>query len=270
MLRGGIDVNKIPKVIHYCWFGKGEKPKLAKKCIKSWKKYLPDYEIIEWNEENFDINSNQYVKEAYESKKYAFVSDYVRLYALCNYGGIYMDTDVEVIKSLDEFLVHDAFSGFESLQDAMTGIMGCKKNFNLFKEFLDYYTDRSFIKENEELDTTTNVRIMNNILNKCGLISNNELQTVNGLTIYPKTYFCPLSFNSIESEFSNNTYTIHHFSGSWMTKEEKKVMHNMKKYSKRKKFLCKFLSERNAYIILDIKWILRGKVEKLFCKEVKS
>ena len=108
---------RIPKVIHYCWFGRGKLPKLAKKCIKSWKKYLPDYKIIEWNEDNFDINSNQYVREAYEAKKYAFVSDYVRLYALYNYGGIYMDTDVEVIKSLDEFLIHEAFSGFESPKD---------------------------------------------------------------------------------------------------------------------------------------------------------
>ena len=259
-------MNKIPKVIHYCWFGRGEKPKLAKKCIKSWKKYLPDYEIIEWNEENFDINSNQYVKEAYESKKYAFVSDYVRLYALCNYGGIYMDTDVEVVKPLDEFLIHDAFSGFESLQDAMTGIMGCEKEFELFKEFLDYYTDRSFIKENGELDTTTNVRIMNNILRKYGLVSNNELQVVNKLTIYPKTYFCPLTFNSSESDFSDNTYTIHHFSGSWHSKEEKKRLKKKYKYAQKEEFLLKFMNERHTYIILNFRWIIIHKIKKILVK----
>ena len=101
----------IPKKIHYCWFGRGQMPELAIKCLASWKKNLPDYEVIEWNEDNFDINSNRYVKEAYESKKYAFVTDYVRLYVLYNHGGIYMDTDVEVLKPLDVFLVNRAFTG---------------------------------------------------------------------------------------------------------------------------------------------------------------
>lgn len=104
----------IPKIIHYCWFGRGKMPKLALKCLKSWNKYCSDYKVICWNEDNFDINSNQYVKEAYESRKYAFVSDYVRLYALYNYGGVYMDTDVEVIKNIDKFLAEKAFTGFES------------------------------------------------------------------------------------------------------------------------------------------------------------
>ena len=118
----------IPKTIHYCWFGGNPLPKLAKKCIKSWKKYCPDFEIIEWNEANFDISSAPlYVRQAYEAKKWAFVTDYVRLYALTSYGGIYMDTDVEVIKPLDFFLNHDAFSGFESEKSIPTGIMASKK-----------------------------------------------------------------------------------------------------------------------------------------------
>ena len=104
----------IPKIIHYCWFGGKPKPELAEKCIESWKKFCPDYEIVEWNEGNFNINSNLYVKQAYEAKKYAFVTDYVRLYALYTQGGIYMDTDVMVLKPLDEYLNHEAFSGFES------------------------------------------------------------------------------------------------------------------------------------------------------------
>ncbi|MEI3219550.1 MAG: glycosyltransferase [Lachnoclostridium sp.] len=99
----------IPKVIHYCWFGRGKMPELANKCIESWKKYCPDYEIIEWNEDNFDINCCPYVKEAYESKRFAFVTDYVRLYAMYTQGGIYMDTDVEVLRNLDEFLIHQGF-----------------------------------------------------------------------------------------------------------------------------------------------------------------
>ena len=122
----------IPKKIHYCWFGRGEKPELAKKCIKSWKIYCPNYEIIEWNEENFDINSNQYLKEAYENKKYAFVTDYVRLFVLYTQGGIYMDTDVEVIKPLDEYLHHEAVSGFENTTQIPTGLMACREGFPLF------------------------------------------------------------------------------------------------------------------------------------------
>ena len=129
-------MNKIPKVIHYCWFGKNKLSKSAKKCIKSWKKHLPNYEIIEWNENNFDINCNEYVREAYKSKKYAFVSDYARIYALYNYGGIYMDTDVEVIKSLDKFLCNDAFAGLENEYSIQTAVMGCCKGNLLFKEFL--------------------------------------------------------------------------------------------------------------------------------------
>lgn len=260
-------MNNIPKVIHYCWFGRGKKPKLAKKCIKSWKKYLYDYEIIEWNEDNFDINCNQYVKEAYEVKKYAFVSDYVRLYALYNYGGIYMDTDVEVIKSLDEFLIHEAFSGFESPEFIPTGIMACVKGYKLFEEFLNYYNDRRFVKDDGSYDTTTNVVIMTGICEKYGLIKNNKLQTINGFTLYPKTYFCPLNCNNKESDFSDKTYTIHHFAGSWISKAEKKSNKKYRKYLKRKEFLCKFMSERSAYVILDFKWILKNKVNKFILKK---
>lgn len=259
-------MNKIPKTIHYCWFGRNKLPKLARKCIKSWKKYLPDYEIIEWNEDNFDINCNKYVKEAYEAKKYAFVSDYVRLYAMYHYGGIYMDTDVEVIKSLDEFLIHDAFSGFETEKDIPTGIMACKKGYQLFKEFLDYYENKSFINKDGSLDLTTNVVIMTNICNKYGFIPNNSLQTVKGFTLYPKTYFCPLNYNNKESNFSENTHTIHHFAGSWISQEDKKARKKYRKYLERKEFLCRYMSERNAYIILDFKWILKNKFKKLIFK----
>ena len=117
----------IPKIIHYCWFGDKELPKLAKKCLASWKKYCPDYQIKCWNESNFDVNSNQYVKEAYENKKYAFVTDYVRLYALYNFGGVYMDTDVEVIKNIDDFLNCKGFSSFESTNLVPTGILASEK-----------------------------------------------------------------------------------------------------------------------------------------------
>lgn len=256
-------MDKIPKTIHYCWFGRGKKPKIAKKCIKSWKKYLPDYEIIEWNEDNFDINSNLYVKQAYEAKKYAFVTDYVRLYALYNYGGIYMDTDVEVIKPLDKFLKYDAFTGFESEQFCVTGIIASKKQNLMIYEFLKPYNNIKFLNENGTINQTTNTSMMTNICKDYGVNLNNKQQTVNTLEIFPKTYFCPLNFNSIESNLSDNTYTIHHFAGSWLGKEVQDKIKKQKKYQRRKLFLCKFMSERNAYIILDFKWILRNKINKL-------
>src|SRR5699024_8907222 len=127
----------IPKIIHYCWFGGNELSKTTKVCINSWKKKLPDYKIIEWNESNFDINSNQYVKEAYQAGRYAFVTDYVRLYVLYHYGGIYMDTDVEVLKSLDSFLKHQAFTGCENEKNSVTGIIGSEKDHEWIKTLLD-------------------------------------------------------------------------------------------------------------------------------------
>lgn len=140
----------IPKVIHYCWFGRGKMPELANKCIESWKKYCPEYEIIEWNEDNFDVNCCPYVKEAYESRRFAFVTDYVRLYAMYTQGGIYMDTDVEVVRNLDEFLGHQGFSGFESETQIPTGIMAGEKGFPLFKDLLAYYDGRHFLTKREK------------------------------------------------------------------------------------------------------------------------
>ena len=139
---------KIPKIIHYCWFGGKDKPEVIKKYINSWKEKLRDYEIKEWNESNFDISSNIFVKQAYESGKYAFVSDYVRVYALYNYGGIYMDTDVEVKQPFsDEILGNDSFWGFEEKNYIATSTIGTKKGNKLIKRFLDSYDGKAFIKE---------------------------------------------------------------------------------------------------------------------------
>lgn len=209
------------KIIHYCWFGNGKLPSLAEKCIESWKEKCPDYKIIEWNERNFDINSNQYVKEAYENKKFAFVSDYVRLYAVYNYGGIYMDTDVEVLRNLDEFLLDDGFSGFERIDAIPTGIMGCKKNNKLFKEFLDYYNDKKFIKDDGSFDMTTNVETITKICLEKGLLLNNKLQNIEGVKFYPKEYFCPKDHKTGKINLTSDTYTIHHFAGSWIPTHKK-------------------------------------------------
>ncbi len=212
----------IPKIIHYCWFGGNKKQNIAKNCIKSWKKHCKDYKIIEWNESNFDISSAPaYVKQAYEAKKWAFVTDYVRLYAMVTYGGIYMDTDVEVIKSLDEFLVHEAFSGFEDDIHIPTGIMASEKDFPLFKDLLSYYDTASFINADGSYNMQTNVTTITNTCLKFGLKQNGKLQTINGFTLYPKDYFCPLSYRSRKLDKSKNTACIHWFNGSWLSKEEK-------------------------------------------------
>lgn len=205
----------IPKIIHYCWFGRGQKPLLAEKCIESWKKHCPDYKIMEWNEDNFDISSNQYVAEAYKSKKWAFVTDYVRLWALYNYGGVYMDTDVEVLKSLDPYLKHQAFSGFENATQIPTGIMSCEKGFDLFKEQLEYYDTAHFILPDGSLNLTTNVVTITNQMKKHGFKPNNQYQVLNGYAFYPNNVFCPFLERLGDKEYMKDTVTIHHFAGSW-------------------------------------------------------
>lgn len=212
----------IPKVIHYCWFGRGELPPLAKKCLDSWKKYCPDYEIKEWNEDNFDLDSYPYVREAYDKRKFAFVTDVVRLYALYHEGGIYMDTDVEVLKPLDRFLSHHAFSGFENDQFVPTGIMASEKGGKWARDNLAYYEGRHFLKEDGSMDLTTNVVTITNYMLPLGLKQNNTFQDFPGLiTFYPKDYFCPKSYADGKIYLTDNTYTIHHFSSSWVSQKEK-------------------------------------------------
>lgn len=214
-------MNKIPKKIHYCWFGRGKLPEEALKCIESWKLYLPEYEIKLWNEDNFNINVNKYVKEAYASKKFAFVTDYVRLYVLYNEGGIYMDTDVEVIKDISEFLTEEAFSGFQTLDELPTGIIGAKARNEWIKKNLEVYNEKRFIKDNGELDLTPNTTTITNISIKMGIELNGKLQSIeNMVTIYPLDYFCAKNYKDGKIKITDNTYTIHHFSGSWLSKKE--------------------------------------------------
>lgn len=213
----------IPKIIHYCWFGRNPLPKLAIKCIKSWKKYCPDYEIIEWNEDNFDISvAPLYVRQAYETKKWAFVTDYVRLWAMVNFGGVYMDTDVEVVKPLDDFLQHKAFSGFEDDIHIPTGIMASEQDFPLFKSFLAFYDDAEFIKSDGSLNMVTNVAIMTDMCLKRGLIQNGQFQLVEDFALYPKEFFCPVSYGTNVLERTDNTAAIHWFAGSWQPTDVKK------------------------------------------------
>lgn len=211
----------IPKIIHYVWLGGNELPDDALKCIESWKKFCPDYQIKEWNEENFPIEEYTYAKEAYANKKWAFVSDVARLYALVTEGGIYMDTDVEVISSLDEFLTDKAFSGFESDMGVPTGLMACEAGHPFFKTLLEEYETAHFIRPDGSLDLTTNVTRITNACLREGLVLNNQKQTIAGFTLYPKDYFCPLSHENGKLEKTENTVAIHWFAGSWKSSEEK-------------------------------------------------
>ena len=207
----------IPKIVHYCWFGKGEKPKLAQKCIASWKKYLSDYEFIEWSEDNFDITSIKYVEEAYICKKYAFVTDYVRLYALYNIGGIYMDTDVEVLTDYDMFLHHKAFSGFESDGNVPTGMMAAEKGNKWIGDLLKYYNDKLFIHDDGSYNLTTNTTIITNYMVEIGLRLDNTYQNFEGLvSMYPSDYFCPKDHRTGKIKLTHNSVCIHHFAGSWL------------------------------------------------------
>lgn len=210
----------IPKVIHYCWFGFSEKSGLITDCINSWKKNLPDYEIVEWNETNFDINSNEYVRQAYAAKKWAFVSDYVRLYALYNYGGIYFDTDVEVLKNFDVFLKNDAFNGFETNDSLVTAVMGSMKGHPIFKEFLSHYEELNFINGNGEMNLTTNTHTISDYLLANGIKTNGKEQQIKGFKVYPAIYFSPNNISRIWNHPSKKSYAIHYFDQSW--KDEKR------------------------------------------------
>lgn len=205
----------IPKVVHYCWFGRGEMPPLAVKCIESWRKFLPDYEIKEWNEDNFDITQNQYVREAYEARKFAFVTDYVRLYALYHEGGVYMDADVEAIGNFDKFLHHHAFSGFENDNYVPTGMMAAEKGSIWAKELLDEYDHRTFIKEDGSYDLLANTKTITRYMLTKGIVLNNTYQDFPGLcTMYPSEYFCPKDHKTGRIYITKNTVCIHHFAGS--------------------------------------------------------
>lgn len=217
-------MNKIPKIIHYCWFGGSPLTELTEKCIKSWETYCPDYTFMRWDESKFDVNSNQYVKEAYEAKKWAFVTDYVRLYALYSVGGIYMDTDIELLKNTDVFLNHSAFSGFEVEDHLQTAIMGACQNHNWIKLLMNYYEKRSFYTEDGSFDLTTNVISITNLTkHKYNLILNNTYQELaDDLIIYPKDYFCPKDYFDNKIRITKKTHCIHHFNASWHTEEQKK------------------------------------------------
>lgn len=207
--------NKIPKIIHYCWFGKGEKPADVLYCINTWKKHMPDYKIIEWNESNFSVsNSNQYVKEAYRTRKWAFVADYVRLYALYEHGGIYFDTDVEVFKSFDSLLNNNSFFGFETKDFLMTAVMGAVKNSQIIKDFLKEYENMKF-DASINLNEVTNVVTFTKLMKNKGLKINGKEQIIEGAKIYPQAYFGSNDIINLVGKYRKSAYAYHHCAASW-------------------------------------------------------
>lgn len=209
----------IPKIIHYCWFGRGEMSELALRCIASWHQHMPDWEYKLWNEDNFDVNSTPYTKEAYEAKKYAFVSDYVRLWALYNEGGVYLDTDVEVFKSFDALLTWNAFAGFEGSKHLPVGtcVMASRAVGEWVKEQLDAYTERHFIKGDGTFDLTTNVQYMTTLMLSSGFIANGKEQDYKDLHVFPVEYFSPRQTTG-EYVRTENTCCDHLGVGSWAEK----------------------------------------------------
>lgn len=219
----------IPKKIHYCWFGGNPLPDDAKKCIESWKKYCPDYEIIEWNESNYDLEKNRYVKYTYENKKYAFLTDYVRLDIIYNEGGIYLDTDVELVKPLDDLLDSKGYIGMEQVGTINTGQgFGAVKNHPFVKENKDFYENYEFLDESGNFNKIICVPVTTSILEKKGLKKENSIQHVYDMDIYPVEYFCPLIMGTNKLKITKNTYSIHHFAGTW--KSNNKIIRKLNYY----------------------------------------
>ncbi len=251
----------IPKVIHYCWFGRGPKSELSERCIASWKKLFPEYEIKEWNEDNFDVNIIPYTAEAYRNKKYAFVSDYARFWILYNYGGIYFDTDVEVIKDMSPILARGPYLGCELtykdgnyIPHVATGLgMAAVAGMEFYKKILDIYHEKYYISPKGYITGTVVQIITRLIKNEAPELNLNDICSFRGITIYPAEYFCPKNYNTGELTITDNTYTIHHYIASWADDKNGK-----KKVSARKKQLKNMF---NHYCFL-VSYFFTGKCKK--------
>lgn len=202
----------IPKIIHYCWFGRNPKPQKVLEYIETWKKFCPNYEIKEWNEDNFDVNMMPYTSEAYKMKKYAFVSDVCRMYALKMYGGIYLDTDVEMRKSFDSLLSLHSFLGKEMPFKLSTAVIGAEPNAGWVNDFLDTYSSKHFIWSSGKLNALENTALLTNFFNQ------HFPKYFNDIKVYEIDVFSAKLYSTNEICISDNTYTVHHFTGTWLKK----------------------------------------------------
>lgn len=208
---------KIPKIIHYCWFGKKEIPHQYRKWMESWKIYCPDYEIIEWNEKNYDVYKNQYLRQAYELGKWAFVSDYARIDIVHRYGGVYLDTDVELLKNIDELLMNDGFCGFETSEYVAYGLgFGAKKQNTILGAIKEYYDNTNFELMNGNFNDIVCPKIQTEVMKKYGLVCNGEYQVLKEMTVYPSRVLCGMSPYSFKIQCDSATYAIHHYAASWV------------------------------------------------------
>ena len=222
----------IPKIIHYCWFGRGEMPKLMKKCIRTWKKYCPDWEIICWDEDRFDINSTVFTAQAYQARKFAFVADYVRLKVLYEMGGVYLDADQELLKPLEPFLHHKAFVGFLNTNEISAGVVGAEPGHPVIGEMLGLYEDKRFSSQ-DGIDLTPNTVGMTDLLKQHGLVIDDSYQEIREMAVYPQTYFCPTSCITVEHCISKDTVSIHLWAGSWHSEKGRRDMKRAKFHTSR-------------------------------------
>lgn len=237
---------RIPKIIHYCWFGENEKPNIVKRCIQSWKNILDGYEIIEWNENNFDIKSLSYVHEAYKNRKYAFVSDYVRLCVLDKYGGIYLDTDIEVFKKFDDLLEYSLFAGFEEGNLIATSVIGAEQSNYLIKKYLNEYNNYNFYNTDGSMNLTPNVRRFTELLVEEGLSLDNSKQVLKGnMCILPIEYLSPYDYINCIYKVSKYSYCVHHFYVSWMPL-------SVRVKRKIKKYIVKIIGKKNLIMLRSI------------------
>lgn len=208
----------IPKKIHYCWFGGNPLPEDVKKYIQSWKHYCPDYEIIRWDETNYDVHKNTYLNAAYEHRKWAFLTDYARLDIVYHEGGIYLDTDVELIKNLDDLLDQGCFMGMEQVGTVNTGLgFGAEKGHPFLKKNMRVYEERSFFRKDGTFKPEICVRITTRLLREQGLLAENRKQNVADVAVFPPEFFCPLTMGTNKLTMTGNTYSIHHYAASWYT-----------------------------------------------------
>lgn len=223
------ETQRIPKIIHYCWFGRKPMPERNQKCIESWRTYCPDYQILEWNEDNYDLGKNRYMKQAYEAGKYGYVPDYARIDLLYEHGGIYMDTDVELVRSLDDLLFLKAYTSFEEYPTInFGGGSGSEKGFALLREILDFRENIEFRKPDGSLNKASCGYYESVPLEKAGLRLDGTLQNVRGMTVFPSDYFHPKSSVTGRIHRTEHTYSIHQFNWSWVDGkqlEEKKKTH---------------------------------------------
>ena len=262
----------ISKVIHYCWFGRNPLPESVQMCIASWKKYCPDYEIIQWNEDNFDFSVCPYAAEAYKIKKWSFVSDYVRFKVIYDFGGVYLDTDVELIKSIDPLLEYPAFLGFESDYTVASGLgFGAVKGHPFIAENIKAIMSMP-LYVNGEINPIIAPKITTNILKEHGLVSDcTKMQTVADVVILPKEYLCPKDFETEKTKITRNTYSIHHYDASWFS-EERRIAHERavkqrrieKRFGKRLGKYIYRISLTFAYLFKEggCKEILRKKLHR--------